>query len=370
MRILFFLESLISGGKERRAIELFNYLKQKTNYELLIVLTEGEDKIHYKYIHNLNIPIITIKRQIFKKDPRLFVYFYKIVRDFKPDIIHAWGAMTNFYAIPSAKIFNIPLYNSQIADAFPKKYRSNLNNILWNFNYLFSTKIIANSMAGLSSYDVKEEKGFVIYNGLSKERFSNLKNKSLIKEELKIKTPFVIVMVASFGEYKDYGLFFKVAEYICKKRGDVTFVAVGEGEQRENYMKRVRNQGLDRVIFTGRISNVEEIVNISDIGVLFSNMITGEGISNTIMEYMALSKPVVATDSGGTNELIEDGISGYLIDNNMEDIIELLIKLLNNKRLRDYMGVNGYKIIKDRFTVDKMGKHFLELYDNELSNRD
>jgi hypothetical protein len=77
MRILFFIESLRSGGKERRLLELIQYLGQDAENEMLLVLTE--DEIHYKHVYDLPVNIRVIKRKGIKRDPRLFFKFYGAV---------------------------------------------------------------------------------------------------------------------------------------------------------------------------------------------------------------------------------------------------------------------------------------------------
>jgi hypothetical protein len=73
MKIVFFIESLASGGKERRMLELIHYLKENTDYQLYIVLLH--DNIHYKYVHDWGIPIEVMERKHTSKDPRIFFKF-------------------------------------------------------------------------------------------------------------------------------------------------------------------------------------------------------------------------------------------------------------------------------------------------------
>ena len=113
MRIIFFIECLWTGGTQRRLLELISYLKQYTKYEIALVLTE--DGIHFEEIYELGITIKVIKRRGFKYDPTLFFRFYSYCRLFKPDIIHTWGILTTFYAIPAKLICRVPLITNMIA---------------------------------------------------------------------------------------------------------------------------------------------------------------------------------------------------------------------------------------------------------------
>ena len=363
VKILMLLDSLIAGGKERRALELFHYLKEHTNFEFMIVLTENT--IHYNYVFDLDVPLVILKKRLINRDPLVFRSMFKIVKSFRPDIIHSWSTMTTFYAIPSAKYFRIPIYSGEVADSVPSSKRSRFKNFIWKINRKFSTLIIANSHAGLKAYNVNSDKGIVIYNGLRLKRFDNLDKN--FENKINVNTQYSIVMVASFGMNKDYDLLLEVAKRILNNRDDVTFICIGDGENKERLEEEAKESNLSRFLFTGIISNVEEIVSKCDIGILLTNTRHhGEGISNSVMEYMALSKPVVATNAGGTMELVEDKNSGFLIENNLDSIVEKINNLLDNEQLRVELGLRGREIIENHFTIDTMGKNFVKNYNKVL----
>ena len=102
------------------------------------------------------------------------------------------------------------------------------------------------------------------------------------------------------------------------------------------------------------------MINVFDIGVLSTY---SEGISNSIMEYMALSKPVVATDGGGTRELIEDNKSGFLVEQkNADQMAKYLETLINDSDIRNEMGLRGKQIIKEKFNYKKMCDSFYNTF--------
>ena len=93
---------------------------------------------------------------------------------------------------------------------------------------------------------------------------------------------------------------------------DITFIAVGDGPYLSDYQRKVRESNCSNVVFTGMQSDVESIINIFDIGILLTDTIKyGEGISNSIIEYMALKIPVIATYDKGTSEIINNNITWY-----------------------------------------------------------
>lgn len=364
MKILFFIESLHSGGKERQLVELLTYLNEKPEYELLVVLTKKD--IHFEKFYELKIPYFIFERNFIKKDPIIFFKFFIICKKFNPDIIHTWGSMVTFYALP-AKIFQKrKLLNFQIQDApLSKSSIFKFDNIITKMNFFFSDLIVANSIRGLEAYSVKTKNAIVIYNGFVMDRLNKLVEKDKIRNKYKIRTRYLVVMVASYSKFKKNELFVDVANWVCRQRNDISFFSLGEGDMELFNVCNGKIENRERICLLGKIKDVESFVNTSDIGVLFTN---GEGISNAIIEYMALGKPVVAHGEGGTAELVQHDCSGILLKNDsIEDISKIIISLIDNPNLRENMGDVGKKIINDNFTIAKMGMQFEKVYRSLLT---
>jgi glycosyltransferase involved in cell wall biosynthesis len=369
-RILFFIGSLKGGGKERRLIELLTYLQDKGEYELMVVVTDPI--IEYPSFYKLNITYQVIRKSWKRNDLSIFYKFYKKCNQFKPDIIHTWGRMQSLFAIPAAIGQGIPLVNSQITGAPSNVTRWSFNGIVDQINFSFSKIILSNSRAGLNAFRPPAKKTKVIYNGINLCRFENLGTPESIKLKYGIKTPYAVVMVASFSNKKDYPLFFSIAEQIIRTRDDISFVAVGDGTNLPDVERYTGQSSRNpRIILTGRISDVEALVNGCTIGVLFSNKISGEGISNSIIEYMSLAKPVIAFDAGGTKEIVHDQVNGYLIDQETEkEITTLITGLIDDREKCTAFGKAGRKIIETSFSLDRMGRAYAQTYHDVLSREE
>jgi glycosyltransferase involved in cell wall biosynthesis len=363
MKILFFTESMVRGGKERRILELIQYLKQHTDYEISLVLTQN--LIEYEYVHELGIPIIIIERKGLKYDPRPFIEFYRYCSHFKPDIIHSWERITTFYSIPAKLILRIPLISSMIADSKRDFKVISLRHLFFNIDVLFSNIILSNSQAGLIAYKISNPKAMVIWNGVRLERFQQEYDFETEREKLGVTTTFMLVMVASFSTLKDYDLFLNVAKEIEKIRDDVTLVGVGDGPEWKRIHQRIEDEHIKNVILTGNQKEVEKIISVSDIGILCTY---SEGISNSIIEYMALGKPVISTDMiGGSKEIILEGETGYCVERKSEKVVSSINFLLNNRELRILMGKKARERIHSSFSVKRMGEEFELVYKKVLS---
>lgn len=366
MKILFFIESLQSGGKERRAVELITYLKERsTGYEMELVLTEAE--IHFEEIYKTGIPITVLKRRGFKYDPGLFSRFYRICRRFRPDVIHTWGKMSTFYAIPSRLLCGTPLVANLISDTLQRSGKYSFYAFLKKINIFFSDAVLSNSVAGLRTYNIHTSKAKVIYNGVELSRFSFNPDARKVRKELNIRRKYVVIMVATFSELKDYDLFLNVALATSRLRDDVCFLAVGDGPLFDHIRERIRNESIGNVILAGRRTDVERLISASDIGILCSY---SEGISNSIIEYMALGKPVIATDiHGGSRELITEGITGYCVERNTLTIRNLIEFLIDNPDLRNEMGKKGRQKVESFFSVSRMGREYEDLYESLVEQK-
>ena len=100
---------------------------------------------------------------------------------------------------------------------------------------------------------------------------------------------------------------------------------------------------------------------MTDIGVLLST--NGEGISNALLEFSALAKPIIATRAAGNLELIEEGFNGYLIDSlDNKDLSSKITLILDDEELKIKLGRNGENKVKTQFHIKKMVASFEELY--------
>lgn len=370
-RVLFFVDSFSSGGKERRILELLAYLKNTNKYDLRVVLTSST--IHYKIFYDLDIPYSIIEMNT-NLNPLRFYHIYKICRHFEPDIIHSWRMMNSFYSIPCALLLRVPFVNSQITDANKDDKKVSFNKVINYFNFSFSQYIIANSQAGLAAYGAEGNKSRVIFNGVNLNRFTDMKQSSRsIKKRYNISTRYTIIMVASYSIRKNYKLFIDTARYVTGKNKDITFIGIGGPDSNQAEYDEIKKQSSPgkRILLLGKVHDVESLVSACDIGVLLSNNdVHGEGISNAIIEYMALGKPVIANDSGGTREIVDDEKNGYLIkDETVHAISEKIVDLIENEEKRLSMGMSGKDLVKSSFTISRMGKSFEEVYQRIMNYR-
>lgn len=366
IKIMHIIAGLGGGGRERRMLELVKELDKKEHYEQFVILLIN--KIDYTDIYNTRAKLITID---FPYKLKTVLILLREIKRIAPDIIHVWTEIHYILIVLSLfkHILNYKLIIGFLADGNP--IRTIINRIAYKMSYFAADKIVSNSKAGIIAKEADLNKSVVIYNGFTFDRFKffNNYNKADIKKELDIPTLFVVTMMARFNSAKDWDMFLEVAAIIQNKNTDITFIAVGQGDSLQFYMDSAKRNKLNNIIFTGFRKDIDKILFCSDICLLFTNeAVHAEGISNSIMEAMAAGKPVIATEGGGTSEIINNGINGYMIlPKEAEKAAGIIIQLLKSDRLYQAISNNARETILNKFSLKNMVQEYVDLYTTILN---
>lgn len=178
----------------------------------------------------------------------------------------------------------------------------------------------------------------------------------------------VVVTVANLIPYKGHADLLRGVAHM-KVRGTVNWKLVLVGDGAAEYVQSLRNMvaelGIaDRVSFSGRRSDVARLLMGADIGVLPSHQ---EGFSNSLLEYMAMRLPVVATATGGNLDAVEEGKTGFLVPVGASEAIGLALSLLSeDAALRSRMGDAGRCKAEADFSLSSCVARYEEAYRNLL----
>jgi glycosyltransferase involved in cell wall biosynthesis len=359
MRVLYYTDSLRLGGKERQLVELLKGLKQRDMEVLLVCMDRGE--FYEPDVKALNIPLKYLFRRM-RWDPLVMHGFYRLAKGCGPDVIHTNSMMSSAYALPVARLLAVPLINGSIRNSFRN------SSLRWKVERALlsvSDFRIANSAAGLESrgFSLNSAKDFVIHNGFDLSRADAQERCDDDSSRKNGNRHFQVGMIAEFRPDKDFKTFLLAARNLLNSRQDVRFVTVGDGETLEAMKALVSDAG-DRVQFLGRRKDIEKITSSFSIGVLATFT---EGISNSIMEYMVMAKPVVVTDCDGSRELVREGETGFLVPpGDYVSLAERIGFLLDNPDEARRMGQAGRRHIEQNFSLKTMVDRTVDIYEYAL----
>ncbi len=203
----------------------------------------------------------------------------------------------------------------------------------------------------------------LIYNGVDLERYDHQEACCTLPEEYGFEPGAPIVgIVARLEPEKGHPTLLEAWPLVLRQVPSAYLLVVGEGSRLETLQQQAAElRILHRVVFTGRRDDVPAVTAALDVAVLPSYR---EAQGLTILEAMALSRPVVASNVGGIPEMIEDGVTGLLVPpRDAEALAAAIVRLLCDHPFADMIGRAGHDMVHDRFCVELMVKAVESIYD-------
>jgi glycosyltransferase involved in cell wall biosynthesis len=213
---------------------------------------------------------------------------------------------------------------------------------------------------------VHQEMVHLVYNGLDISRLE--KSRSEARD-----MPFRFNIVSSGELVPRKGHAFLLesfARFMSENPGhECGVIIMGKGKQKKKLKLLAEKLGLqDRVIFPGFLENPYPLLSKADLFVLASS---NEGLSNALLEAMYLGVPVITTPAGGAGDIINHGDNGFLVEHGnheqMAGLIHWSVSNRNSEALRE-VGKTGSQTVRDRFSLEKMGKSLEEIFKSSLNS--
>jgi glycosyltransferase involved in cell wall biosynthesis len=369
--ILILTHSLHIGGAEKHIYDLVSCMdRNKYQFRIICLYTLGAiGEMLLKENNNVRIYYAIMKN---KFDIYGFVRIIRIIFKEKIDVLYIMHTpLTLFWGILCAKITGIKATVTRFTSTYPI-YHVRRRKVV-NFLMLsFVDKIIAQAFYH-RDYLVHHEGAtpnqvVVINNSVDIQRFSEATNIMHMKEAIGIaEDDRVVGIVANLRPEKGHKFFLKAASMILDSFPKVHFLIVGDGKERV-YLEKFAEE-LDirsNVHFMGTRKDIPAIISLFDVALLASNDRV-ETFSNAILEYMAASKPVVATNVGSVGEQVLDGKTGYLVPcEDPDTMAQAIEKILKDRDLSKKMGQAGRELVEGKFSIETMVKAYDSLFTDLL----
>ena len=204
----------------------------------------------------------------------------------------------------------------------------------------------------------------LVYNGVDLDRLVHLEPCCTLREEYGMEPDASLVGVVGRLELeKGHPTLLEAWPLVLERVPRAYLLIVGEGSRQDALHQIAREQGIERhVIFTGRRDDIPAVTAALDVAVLPSYR---EAQGLTILEAMAMSRPVVASNVGGIPEMVEDGVTGLLVPPHDPPALAAAVsRLLLDHPLADTLARAGHDLVHDRFCVQRMVNAVQELYDD------
>jgi len=367
LKILYLITDLNIGGTEKILYELVTRIDQKKFSPIVCGLKSWG--YYAEKIKEKGIKVITLNLEQgfwLKKNFQAMFTLVKIMKEERVDFVHTFLFRANFLGRIAASLAGVAKVISSIrVMEEEKKYHLFLEKLTSSL----TDKFIVNSEAlknfVLEKIKVPPEKIEVVYNGIDLSGLPKVENK-IKRQELGCSEKDILIgTVGRLHKQKGIEYFLEamklVTGYRLQVTGGVKFLIAGDGPEGESLKFKVQGLKLEeRVKFLGWRKDALEIISILDIFVLPS---LWEGTPNVILESLAYAKPTVATKVGGVGEIVEDQVSGLLVEPaSVQALADAIIWVLKNPEKAKEMGNKGKEKVEKFFPIDKMVRETEEIY--------
>lgn len=370
----------INGGVERGTLDVAKELIN-AGFESSILSSGGEMAEKYKYRgvehYELNL-----------KKKGIYNYFKvkrkikKIINEVKPDIVHVRSRWPAFCFNKIIKQLRIPLVTT-----FHGTYSGNRFFLKKKYNSVMTEGDKVISISKFIDDHVRfyfpscKTRLVQINRGIDTDYF-NLSSVTKIRKE-KLLANFtlsenvhIILLPARITSWKGHLVAIEAAHLITKKDTSLNFVMLLVGGEDESntfskiLKKKVKKLGLEnRILFCGNLNDMPAVYSIADI--VLSTSIEPEAFGRVSAEASSMTKPIISTNHGGSREIIENNMTGWLVEpsnsKQLADKILEVLKLPNDRK--DVVGTNARRRVEEKFGLRKMLNKTLAVYNDLLSTK-
>ncbi len=169
-----------------------------------------------------------------------------------------------------------------------------------------------------------------------------------------------VAIVAGLRKWKGHEVFLEAASLIRRARPSAQFVVAGDGPERERLQRMAFDLGIEDVQFLGNVSTIRDVMAESGVVVLSS---WHEAQPLSILEAMAERTPVVATDVGSVAEVVEDGVSGFVVPPGRPELLAAaVLRILGDRDLAERMGEAGRARVEAEFSLEKSIRRYQTIF--------
>lgn len=370
MKVLYIVEG-DGGGAVTHVLTLASQLEKWNVEPSIVFITPGPSVgaarnwgITYRILPCRFFPDFILMRRI-----------AAIIEEEKVDIVHTHTIRGNFYGRMAVLLRRMPTVSMTTVHSFLIDELGGSTHIGLKQRMLYHRETLTRRFVDrfvsvsrtlgdkLLQEGIKRDRLSVICHGIPIPSISdNNFRESRLRAEFGIKKEETVIgIVGRLVPVKNHKLFLSAAERVLRWVPGVKFLIVGDGVLRTNLEQLTRDLNIaESVIFTGWRNDIEECMKAIDVLVLSS---TTESQGLVILEAMSFARPVIATNVNQVSETVINGKTGLLIpSNDVEALVEAMLKLLKNDNLAKRFGTQGRALVEEKYSLEKMIYETANLY--------
>lgn len=384
MRILFFNYEFppLGGGAGNASYYLLREYAKIPGVEVDFVTASLDEQLHREnfgdniIVHRLpigkneeNIHFQT-KKEMLKYSWESYKYGRRLARERKYDLTHSFFTVPcGFVSMLLSWEFKLPYIISLRGSDVPGyserfgllyKFITPIIKLIWKQAYF----VVANSegLRQLALQSAPQKEIGVILNGINIEEF--FPDHSKVNPD-----QFQIVCISRVTPRKGIRFLVQAFKILASRYAQIRMIIAGEGNELESLRQLVQGLGIeDKVVFLGAVPHDKVLEHYQKANVFVLPSLN-EGMSNTMLEALACGLPIVATDTGGTKEMVRDGQNGLIVKmKDSHDLVEKIEKIMLDQQLEKKMGATS-RLMAEQLSWGKVAGQYVDLYEKTINLR-
>ncbi len=365
--VLYLMPWMIVGGAENQVVQLLRFIDRDRFRPVVCCIREPGALMREVEALGITTYCLWIRPKYGLSTLTALGRIREIVDNEKIRILQAMEFNARVLGAAAAKLSKVPV--SIAAEHYTGEWREpRFKKIVKRLIMPFVDRVIC--VAEAQKRWLVEERGFpagrleVIYNGIDLERFDPGAAGRLVKTAFGIPDESPVVgIVAALRPEKAHHVFLKAAKRVGARHPGARFMIVGDGETRTDMENLSRELGIaDRTVFTGVRDDVPDLLRLMDAVVLSSYPVV-ETFPVSLLEAMAMERPVVSTRVSGVPEMVEDGKNGFLVPVGDDAALAAAVsRLLEDPGRARAMGKEGRRTVEKEFTIQETVRRTQALY--------
>lgn len=347
------------GGIENYIFKM-QEICSKQGIEIIFVFTREPIKPFKEVFSKINGKYIVVPSNKKVIDLVFMKHVYKILKQFRPDVVHSHFDSANLNVAIIANILGTKKVYWHQRNLFGTKLFK-LRNLIYRAISKKVTKIIAVSDGvknDLLSRGIEDDKIWKLYNGIDIHKMKGT-NLGILRNELSIEDKRLVITVAQARPEKDLKTLLKAIPLIHKSETFI-FIIIGGGDLLNDLREEVIKLKLVNVVFMEKRNDIKDLMAEGEIFILPSKK---EGMPNVILEAMINKVPVIASMAGGIPEVVKNEETGLLFEiGNYKQLSEKMNQLASNSQLVASITNKAYQEVIERFDLDKVIKITIDDY--------
>jgi glycosyltransferase involved in cell wall biosynthesis len=360
MLILHTEASMGWGGQEIRILSESAGIKERGHDVIIAAHPESSLLQNAKKEKFRTIPIDFKKRNFYKIVP----YFKKLIEEEKIEVVNTHSSKDSWLVLPAARLAdNMPLV-VRTRHLSTQVHKGLLSRLLYNYlpHFIVTTgRAIKEQLVSVNGFDA--DKIVSIPTGVDTNIFRPDNNFKNLREELSIPlTSPLIGMVSVLRSWKGHVDLIHAVPNVMNKIPDARFVIAGEGPYRSTIEKAIDDAGIGEYIYL--LGHREDVAYVmASLDILVHPSYANEGVPQSILQAMAMLKPVIATDLMPLREVVRDGVTGTITSvRDPESMASDIVRVLERREQSYDMCKKARRLMEDEYSYDMMLNKIENLY--------